>query len=446
MIIEEKKGYFGLKYYKYTENKPAQIVNVCVIRKKVNGMLYYTMFSNLGHDYSDFYNYINHKKKYQHHKKRELIATSLKLLYSFVELFNIDINTINEDEISKLIEFLKGENSERFKLTIRSNSTINKYLSVYRDYFKYLNIECEALNEKISVYRERDSNSFLGHTYTNSTTKYASSLKERKSIIKDEVPDYISIKEYRRIMELIDEEYGLREKIIIKLMYEYGLRLGEVLGLTLEDINCIENENGELESGELILRNRLTDEPYQFAKGCKKVNELKHYYSPEYWEKDIGYQVIDVSSTTIEYLDEYISETIYNPFISERLLQNLSEKNIADKVVPSKDDVLDNKYIFLSKNFTPITAKGWGDILKKIYQKVGIPIDKDTKKHNLSHRFRHGFAMYKVYVENYDALRLAKALRHSGTSTVMTYFNPTKEDKIKMMLEAEELLKAGGIE
>ena len=54
--------------------------------------------------------------------------------------------------------------------------------------------------------------------------------------------------------------------------------------------------------------------------------------------------------------------------------------------------------------------------------------------------------MYKVYVENYDALRLAKALRHSGTSTVMTYFNPTKEDKIKMMLEAEELLKAGGIE
>lgn len=37
-------------------------------------------------------------------------------------------------------------------------------------------------------------------------------------------------------MSLIEDKYTLREKIIVKLMYEYGLRIGEVLGLTLEDI------------------------------------------------------------------------------------------------------------------------------------------------------------------------------------------------------------------
>lgn len=65
------------------------------------------------------------------------------------------------------------------------------------------------------------------------------------------------------------------------------------------------------------------------------------------------------------------------------------------------------------------------------------------RKNNLNHRFRHGFAMFKVLIEKYDELKLAHVLRHSRKSSVKVYFNPTEEDLIEFAIKQDTLTKRG---
>ena len=68
--------------------------------------------------------------------------------------------------------------------------------------------------------------------------------------------------------------------------------------------------------------------------------------------------------------------------------------------------------------------------MKNIFQQVGIQIDRGKKTDNLNHRFRHGFAMFKVLHEGFDEIKLAYVMRHSNTNSVSAYFNPTEDDLI----------------
>lgn len=64
-------------------------------------------------------------------------------------------------------------------------------------------------------------------------------------------------------------------------MYENGLRIGEVLGLTREDVALEEDVNGN-QIPVLYLRNRLTDKAFQNAKSCMKVHSKQTYRSKDY--------------------------------------------------------------------------------------------------------------------------------------------------------------------
>jgi len=74
---------------------------------------------------------------------------------------------------------------------------------------------------------------------------------------------------------------------------------------------------------------------------------------------------------------------------------------------------------------------------------VGIGIDKQVKKHNLNHRFRHGFAMYQIKHMGRNELELMRLMRHSSIKSVEVYFKPTIKDQLEMKQEfAEELMKS----
>ncbi|MGQ7062326.1 site-specific integrase, partial [Bacillus cereus group sp. BceL175] len=246
--------------------------------------------------------------------------------------------------------------------------------------------------------------------------------------------------EYSELMNLIEDKYTLREKIIVKLMYEYGLRIGEVLGLTLEDIQGehITKQKGRCR---LILRNRFTDKPWQYAKGCLKIISRNNYTNEIYNIEGGGFQIINISSKTFNLIQEYIDETT-SPFsLSDKAYKNYLEKNIADKV--SEMDIDRNAYVFLSKNYTPIAGGAWNRIMKNIFQQVGIQIDRGKKTDNLNHRFRHGFAMFKVLHEGFDEIKLAYVMRHSNTNSVSAYFNPTEDDLIVFASKQDKLTKRG---
>lgn len=160
-------------------------------------------------------------------------------------------------------------------------------------------------------------------------------------------------------------------------MYEYGLRIGEVLGLTVEDIQGQDNTKKK-DSYRIVLRNRFTDKPWQFAKGCLNVTSRDVYKDDLYHEEGGGKQTINITAETFELIQEYIDETTSAFSMSDKAYENYCKKNIADKV--SENDVERNAYLFISKNYTPIAGGSWNKIMKNIFQEIGLQIDENKKK------------------------------------------------------------------
>jgi integrase len=440
--IIENSGYFGVKYERIIGNKPHDVM-VAGINNEYNDFTYMMVIGTNGQVYFESYKYLNVELAADGYSKRELSLRALKLLYSFIELFNTDINSLDIDDKNKIITFLKGGKGNGqyttydFK-TVRKNETVNSYLGVYRSYFRYLGIK-ESIFEGTSESKKilTRASAFNSRVSEVAVKKYSISLNE---IEKKAVPKYIKYSEYTEILKLINEKYTIRELLIVKLMYEYGLRIGEVLGLTLEDIQG-EDITKKKGSYRLILRNRFTDKPWQFAKGCLKVTSRDVYKDNLYDEEGGGKQIINITYETYTLIQEYIDETTSSFSMSDKVYDNYIKKNIADKV--SRVDIERNAYLFISKNYTPIVGGSWNKIMKNIFQEVGLQLDENKKKDNLNHRFRHGFAMYKVLIEKHRELGLARVLRHSSTSSVEVYFNPTEDDLIDFAIKQDDLTKRG---
>lgn len=440
--IIEYKGYFGNNYKRIRGDKSYEIM-VAGITQTYNDFTYMMVIGTNGQVYFETYKYLNVKLATDGLSKRELALRALKFLFSYIELFNTAIKFLDIDDKNKIIAFLKGGQgigqyiSYDLK-TFRTNDTVNSYLGVYRSFFRYLGIKDSIFEESSGMKKNIDiGRNFTAKTNTLEVQTYSMNLKEIKTNV---VPKYIRYSEYLDIVKLIEDRYTLREKIIVKLMYEYGLRIGEVLGLTLEDIQD-ENVTKQKDKCRLILRNRFTDKPWQYAKGCLKVISRDTYKNDTYYIEGGGIQTINISPETFDLIQEYIDETTSPLSMSYKAYENYSEKNIADKV--SQIDIDRNAYVFISKNYSPISGGAWNQIMKKIFQEVGLKIDSGKKTNNLNHRFRHGYAMFKVLHEGFDELKLAHVMRHSSTSSVKKYFNPTEDDLINFAIKQDELTKRG---
>lgn len=440
--IVEYKGYFGVKYKRIRGNRPYEVM-VVGITKKYNDFTYMMVIGSNGKAYFETYKYLNKELENQGYSKRNLALRALKLLFSYIELFNTELRYIDVDDRNRLIAFIQGGQRIGQKIsyeskTTRNNGTVNSYLGVYRDFYKFIGIKDNIFQELSGIQKIMDSGSaFNSNDNALQVQAYSMNLKEIRTKV---VPKYIRYSEYLDIIKLIEEKYTLREEIIVKLMYEYGLRIGEVLGLTLEDIQG-ESITKQKDKCRLILRNRFTDEPWQYAKGCMEVTSRDDYNKDGYYEEGDGYQVVPISLTTFDLIQEY-NDDATSPFsMSDKAYENYSNKNIADQV--SQIDIGRNAYVFISKNYTPISGGAWNRIMKNVFQEVGIKIDVGKKTDNLNHRFRHGFAMFKVLYEGFDELKLAHVMRHSRTSSVKKYFNPTEDDLIDFAIRQDKLTKRG---
>ena len=92
----------------------------------------------------------------------------------------------------------------------------------------------------------------------------------------------------------------------------------------------------------------------------------------------------------------------------------------------------DNYYIFLNSLGKVISEQSWNNYIRDVFKSVDIPIDIESKKTNLSHRFRHGYAMFEVQHKKTNILESQKLMRHASISSTMVYFNPTESDEAKI--------------
>lgn len=361
-------------------------------------------------------------------RKKSLQA--LRLLFIFQKIICKNITNFDRNDINNLKYFLRGISPDGLYMsfdlkTIRRNNTINSYLSIYRNYLSYLgNITSflfDKSNKKTKIFSYYNEKEYEKQSYK-------SNEKVPKYVRK--VPMYISVQEFSKIIDIIRSKYTSREECIVRLMYENGLRIGEVLGLTGDDLIQEQDDNGNYRYS-IYIRNRVSDKSYQQAKSCLTVNNKKVYRSSEYKTENYGYQKVNIRKELYDLISNYIEEA--HSYAVENKLNNYYKNSIADRVFKSDDPYLmDNYYIFINNQGKCLTQQNWNKKLRQIYELSNIQIDKDKRMHNLNHRFRHGFAMYQVQYLKVNEMQLRERLRHRYVTSVLVYFRPTEDDEIEL--------------
>ena len=349
-------------------------------------------------------------------------VSAMKTLSNYCAIVKTPFRAFDTAEAKSFLMFLRGMLSDgttySYKLfTQRSEETIAAYLKHIRRYARW----CGIANSPFL----QPKRSLIGNTLYSSMPDNTHRIKADTSTT-TEAPRYISEDDYRKVLAVIDEDWTAEEKCIVRLMYEHGLRIGEVLGLTTEDLEWTEADDGTPRYA-VILRNRASDKFDQHAKTLMKVSDKKQYTSTDYKKRNHGFQRIYISSDLFFAISEY----------AEEKLSDTQGRNKADSVKKNGDD---NQYLFVNTQGRPLSCNLWNKRLRKIMVSAGVPIDKEARKTNLNHRFRHGYAMFltkttKANGKPLDDFEIMTLMRHKSITSTQVYHRPTEEDVHQMQEE-----------
>ncbi|MDS4009144.1 tyrosine-type recombinase/integrase [Staphylococcus capitis] len=182
-------------------------------------------------------------------------------------------------------------------------------------------------------------------------------------------------KKYKSFMHHInlEEANNIRDKFLIQLLYETGLRIGEVLSLRIDDIK-FDFRKGH----QIVLKNRFNDNGTYLKTGERKIF---------------------ISQSLIDLYDDYVYEIIDELSIcSDYLFVKIKGRNVGEAM-----------------NYSDIYS-----LFKRLKHKTSINVH--------PHLFRHTHATV-FYNETKDIKQVQERLGHSNIQTTINlYVHPTEED------------------
>ncbi len=160
-------------------------------------------------EFKSYKDYLSHEKRYPN----TTITSYLNALNKYNEFLkerNINYKTINRDEIREYLRYLDDEKY--------SKSSISQTLSALRSFYSYL-----VTNNII------ESNQF----------RLIKNPKKEKHL-----PNFLQPNELQSIFDSIELEtpLGIRNRLIIELLYATGLRVSELVNLKTNDIDYSNHE------------------------------------------------------------------------------------------------------------------------------------------------------------------------------------------------------------
>ncbi len=157
----------------------------------------------------DFIKYLKNEKRYP-----ETTITSyqkdLDNYYGFIKLKKINYLNITKDEIRTYLKYL-----DELKY---SKTTISRILSTLRHFYQYLMIQKEVSVNMFKLIRNPK--------------------KDKK------LPNFLQSDELQKIFDSINLEtpLGIRNRLIVELLYASGLRVSELTNLSIDNINLSNKE------------------------------------------------------------------------------------------------------------------------------------------------------------------------------------------------------------
>ena len=241
--------------------------------------------------------------------------------------------------------------------------TINQIMSTVLSFYDFL--EYDEGTPELNVYREVRSNSWFGG-FLNELT--LSKETTSQNIFHEKAPKpqikFLSREECKELYFLANNQ---RDRIIVGLLFEGGMRVSEVIGLNIVDLRDIRNNKI------YITHRDDPNNPDAFVKNCSEGA----IFIPNYLRDEI----ID-----------YLQNVLIN-IKTDYLIINLYSK--VNRYKPMKRDTIE-------------------DIIERLGKKAGI-----EKLH--PHMFRHSLAV-DMMEKGIDAVLIKDKLRHKSVSTTTNIY------------------------
>jgi len=187
-------------------------------------------------------------------------AFALQLYWEYLIQQRLDWQQVTLDDLSRFVLWLKLPSGSLKVLPVhpvkqaRSNRTINHTLTVVRSFYDYhWRMEETATNVKdktttLLPARARRYKSFLHHV-TKGSALEKNILKQHEA--KRQGPKTLT---KEQIQQLLDACLNQRDRLLVRLLYESAIRVGEALSLWVQDVDVAENklhicDRGVLENG-----------------------------------------------------------------------------------------------------------------------------------------------------------------------------------------------------
>lgn len=354
---------------------------------------------------------------YDGENTREQAVSALKLLCSYSAIIGASVTSFGPEEARGFVRFARGAMGESVawsfaNLTRRSETTINAYLRTVRQYVRHLGVKGSPFLDRSIRRRVGDQGRLAESEGYSIAARVPQELR---------APPYISRSEYAALKAAIgaDESFLNPALPIVRLGFEHGLRIGEILGLTLEDLQVEVGKDGGYDYF-LVLRDRVCDRSYQRAKSLTfKPRCAEDYASRAYLTRDVGYQKVYISDDLYFAIDEYVEATRANLPVLQLA---------AADSVGGRWSLECNQYVFLNTQGRRLSSRLWNKRLRSYFVQAGIHVDEGRRKTNLNHRLRHGFAMVLERDLGVDPLTAKTLMRHRSLESMRPYLRPTEDD------------------
>lgn len=311
----------------------------------------------------------------------------LKLFFEFLQAHRLDYLMINKKgkRVLLLTEFMgflrqwQGDNVLSLHVK-RKNKTINDIMSTVIGFYRFL-----ALNGEVSIPESLMEQSSRGYRSFLSELMPYKRIKRSYFRLKEEQHE-VEVCSRTDVMTLIQACDTLRDKLLISIMYEAGLRLGEALNLWVKDFKVWEN--------------RIHIQQHEGANPFARV-------------KNQNEGILDIPQEVMRLFCRYMADEY-----------------------PGKD----YQYVFLN-----LRGKHIGEPLKAAtveakFQQLG---GKVTGIRIHPHVLRHSHATELIEIGNWDVLDVQTRLRHRHVqTTIQSYIRLSDDYKLQKFREFYERVKS----
>jgi integrase len=316
-------------------------------------------------------------------KSRNTLKTycyALKQYFVFLQEKKKDYRKVRLEDLVEFVAWLRNP-YESTKVTPlqpvkakKTEKTINLTITAVTNFYDYLYRNEELPNDLVDKLMKQD--------FTGGRTRYKDFLyhvnknkPSNRHILKVKEPrKKLKVLTKEEVQQLIKATTNIRDRLLIQLLFETGLRIGEVLSLFIEDF-IFDHKNGH--RIRLVHRGELEN-------GAKlKTGEREIY----------------VSQALMDLLDDYLYEVVDElDFNTNFLFIKLRGKNVGQ----------------------PMTYSDVEALFKRLKKKTGI--------HVHPHLLRHTHAtMY--YQQTKDIKQVQERLGHSQIQTTINlYLHPSDEE------------------